>query len=294
MSNAHRPTWTPAMGKETKAGSRSYFQQDYSARTKLKFRQPGQISQTDVQKRDLRAELLKAEREATDKKRKAAGLAPLPPVASDLLLTDGGASNGDDNGEEQASKRRKILEEAAQLDADDESDDEDADQSEKKKGKQRATDGQDEDMEGNGAAAAGNDDDEDDDDDDDSDDDSDDDEDETAALMAELNKIKQERAEEKARQEQEASESNRIDRETEIATGNPLLNLQAALGQMPSTPRSDAGTSTTGSFAVKRRWDDDLIFKNQAAGVDDKPKKEFVNDILRSEFHRKFMSKFVK
>ena len=33
-----------------------------------------------------------------------------------------------------------------------------------------------------------------------SDDDSDDDEDETAALMAELNKIKQERAEEKARQ----------------------------------------------------------------------------------------------
>jgi len=65
------------------------------------------------------------------------------------------------------------------------------------------------------------------------------------------------------------------------------MNLQAALGQMPSTPRSDAGTSTTGSFAVKRRWDDDLIFKNQASGVDDKPKKEFVNDILRSEFHRK-------
>ena len=64
------------------------------------------------------------------------------------------------------------------------------------------------------------------------------------------------------------------------------MNLQAALGQIPSTPRSDAGTSTTGSFAVKRRWDDDLIFKNQASGVDDKPKKEFVNDILRSEFHR--------
>jgi protein CWC15 len=87
-------------------------------------------------------------------------------------------------------------------------------------------------------------------------------------------------------QEQESSEANRIDREAEIATGNPLMNLQAALGQMPSTPRSDAGTSVTGSFAVKRRWDDDLIFKNQASGVDDKPKKEFVNDILRSEFHR--------
>jgi protein CWC15 len=68
--------------------------------------------------------------------------------------------------------------------------------------------------------------------------------------------------------------------------GNPLLNLQAALG-VPGTPRSEAGTSTTGSVAVKRRWDDDLIFKNQAAGLNEKPKKEFVNDILRSEFHRK-------
>ena len=45
---------------------------------------------------------------------------------------------------------------------------------------------------------------------------------------------------------------------------------------------------------MKRRWDDDLIFKNQAAGVDDKPKKgEFVNDLLRSEFHKKFMLKSV-
>ena len=30
-------------------------------------------------------------------------------------------------------------------------------------------------------------------------------------------------------------------------------------------------------FNVKRRWDDDVIFKNQARGTDDKRKKEFVN-----------------
>jgi hypothetical protein len=37
-----------------------------------------------------------------------------------------------------------------------------------------------------------------------------------------------------------------------------------------------------------------LIFKNQAAGVSDKPQKgEFVNDLLRSEFHKKFMQKSV-
>ncbi len=88
--------------------------------------------------------------------------------------------------------------------------------------------------------------------------------------------------------------ANARDREAEIATGNPLLNLQAVLGQTPSTPGTTASTSASTTFAVKRRWDDDLIFKNQAAGVDDKPKKgEFVNDLLRSEFHKKFMLKWV-
>ena len=74
--------------------------------------------------------------------------------------------------------------------------------------------------------------------------------------------------------------------------GNPLLNLQAALGQTPSTPGTPGSLASTTTFAVKRRWDDDLIFKNQAAGVNEKPKKgEFVNDLLRSEFHKKFMLK---
>ena len=72
-------------------------------------------------------------------------------------------------------------------------------------------------------------------------------------------------------QEAEASAAKARDRDEEIATGNPLLNLQAALGQTPGTPASTAGSTAT--FAVKRRWDDDLIFKNQASGVNDKPKK---------------------
>jgi protein CWC15 len=94
-------------------------------------------------------------------------------------------------------------------------------------------------------------------------------------------------------QDAEANAKNAVDREAEIATGNPLLNLQAALGQTPGTPGTLGSTATsTATFAVKRRWDDDLIFKNQAAGIDDKPKKgEFVNDLLRSEFHKKFMLK---
>lgn len=37
------------------------------------------------------------------------------------------------------------------------------------------------------------------------------------------------------------------------------------------------------------------MFKNCAKGVDDARKeKRFVNDTLRSEFHKKFMEKYVK
>ena len=102
-----------------------------------------------------------------------------------------------------------------------------------------------------------------------------DDEDETAELMRELEKIKRERAEKKAQevshasgtgqwylsdcgQDAEKAAQEQEEREQDIALGNPLLNPQ--------------------SFNVKRRWDDDVIFKNQARGTEDKGKrKEFVN-----------------
>lgn len=106
-------------------------------------------------------------------------------------------------------------------------------------------------------------------DEDDSEDD-DDEEDETAELLRELEKIKKERAEQREKEEREKAAAEEEKREVDIARGNPLLNPDA--------------------FAVKRRWDDDVIFKNQARGQDEKgKKKEFVNDLLRSDFHKKFM-----
>ncbi|KAK8159295.1 Cwf15/Cwc15 cell cycle control family protein [Phyllosticta citrichinensis] len=109
---------------------------------------------------------------------------------------------------------------------------------------------------------------------DEEDDDDDDEEDETAELMRELEKIKRERAEQKAKEEAEKSAQDQEQREFDIARGNPLLN--------PS------------DFNVKRRWDDDVVFKNQARGTEDKKPKEFVNDLLRSDFHKRFMSKYVR
>lgn len=108
-----------------------------------------------------------------------------------------------------------------------------------------------------------------------SDDDSDDEEDETAELLRELEKIKRERAEQKEKEEREKAELEREMREKDIALGNPLL--------MP-----------TRDMEVKRRWDDDVVFRNQARGTENKGKKEFVNDLLRSDFHKRFMSKYVR
>ncbi|RKP14653.1 Cwf15/Cwc15 cell cycle control protein-domain-containing protein [Piptocephalis cylindrospora] len=93
-------------------------------------------------------------------------------------------------------------------------------------------------------------------------------------LLRELEKIRRERAEEKERVKGEQDEAQAETRRQQAVTGNPLLQ--------------------SGDFTMKRRWDDDVIFKNQARGVNDKAPKRFVNDTLRSDFHRKFMHKYIR
>ncbi|KAL9001544.1 MAG: hypothetical protein Q9169_000119 [Polycauliona sp. 2 TL-2023] len=91
-----------------------------------------------------------------------------------------------------------------------------------------------------------------------SEEDSGDDEDETAELLRELEKIKKERAEKQAQEDREQAEADQEDRERDIALGNPLLNPHK-------------------STETKRRWDDDVVFRNQARGTENKGKREFVN-----------------
>lgn len=112
--------------------------------------------------------------------------------------------------------------------------------------------------------------------DDESDGEDDDDEDDTEALLAELEQIKRERAEEKARQEQQKQEEELKAKEAELVRGNPLINF-----------------NNPTNFNVKRRWDDDVVFKNQARGEAKAPKR-FINDTIRNDFHRKFLQKYMK
>eukprot|EP00294_Goniomonas_avonlea_P009668 CAMPEP_0114558938 /NCGR_PEP_ID=MMETSP0114-20121206/10658_1 /TAXON_ID=31324 /ORGANISM="Goniomonas sp, Strain m" /LENGTH=215 /DNA_ID=CAMNT_0001744381 /DNA_START=25 /DNA_END=672 /DNA_ORIENTATION=+ len=109
-------------------------------------------------------------------------------------------------------------------------------------------------------------------DDDESDEDDLDDDDEEAELLRELERIKAERAEEAAKKEREERAVQDQERNDAMLRGNPLLNS---------------------SFAVKRRWDDDVVFKNQSRG-EEAPKKRFINDTIRNDFHRKFLAKYVQ
>ena len=45
---------------------------------------------------------------------------------------------------------------------------------------------------------------------------------------------------------------------------------------------------------MKRRWNDDVVFRNQAKGEPDQNKKRFINDTVRNDFHKRFLNKFIK
>jgi protein CWC15 len=248
MTTAHRPTFDPARGKDSLRGP-GYHQRLLPAHKTLKFRQATQGTTDEHATRDLRAELLLAERRHYAKK-EGRELTPepqdvqvpqlaieqgSPTAAANTLKRSLDADEDQEDEEDYQAKRRRVLEETRDIDAD-------------------SDDAQDEDE--------------------DSSDDDSDDEDEEGELMRELAKIKAERAEAAAKEAAEAAALEEQQREKDIALGNPLMNPKG--------------------YEVKRRWDDDVVFKNQARGTEEKKGKEFVNDLLRSDFHRRFMGKYVR
>ena len=66
-----------------------------------------------------------------------------------------------------------------------------------------------------------------------------------------------------------------------ILSGNPLLKDKYA-----DSAKSD--------MKIKKRWDDDVVFKNCSRAEPDKAETTFINDSLRNEFHRRFMDKYIK
>ena len=244
--------------------SKQYAARDLPSNLKLKYREIGQAAPDEIRKdkKELRRDLDEREKIASSKDSSG---------RQRLSIADSEKSSS-------SSKKHKIIE-PVNLDADeilpDDDDDEDNDSSD--------SDSDDDDGVDLKRRKKNKQEDEEEDDEDD-----DDDDDDTEALMAELNKIKQERAAEAAKQEAERKVREEKIRVENILKGNPLLNPDAG-GSKGSA--GNAGTSS--DFKVKRRWDDDVVFKN-CAKLDDNKKKDFINDTLRSEFHKKFMERYVK
>lgn len=95
-------------------------------------------------------------------------------------------------------------------------------------------------------------------------------------LMAELKRIKEERQRE-AEESRTAAANEQKERDAESINSavreNPLLSGE--------------------SFEVQRRWDHDVVFRNQAR-EEKKVELRFINDTLRNDFHKKFIRKYVR
>ena len=49
-----------------------------------------------------------------------------------------------------------------------------------------------------------------------------------------------------------------------------------------------------GAYSLQRKWHEETVFKNQARDErKEGAKRRFINDTVRSDFHRKFLSKYV-
>lgn len=266
MTTAGRPTWDSAKGGRGKwegdlsAISKQYSVRDLPAHTKLKVRQEGQGRPEDLQGKDFKRNL--------EEKEKRLALEKSGKTSSTLALTASATagerrSNVPDvtDSSSGGAKRPKTETVAsvstANLDADDPWEEDYEDEQDVTQQANRV------DMDEQGANPEEDDDDE-------------EDEDE-ALLLAELAKIKRERAEDAARLAAERKAAEETIRMENILRGNPLLN-----------------TTGPSEFKVKRRWDDDVVFKNCARGESDHSKRGFINDTLRSEFHKKFMKKYIQ
>ncbi|UPR04781.1 pre-mRNA-splicing factor Cwf15/Cwc15 [Chloropicon primus] len=219
MTSAARPTWAPAKGSEDQGGSKmfgsrtSYSSKDLPGHKELKSRALGQDGAEEVGKRDLKRELLEKEAkhfankpellaakqlkiQALEHKIKVPGVVDAEFAATGDLVTREADADEDfdfDDGEGEDTKARSAL-----------------------GGGVEGADG--------GAAGVSE-------EEEDSSDEDDDEDDDEAELLAELEKIKRERAEERQKKEQEAAEENMLGQKDEIMRGNPLLNIDGGAGE---------------------------------------------------------------
>lgn len=247
MTTAARPTFDPAKGgsgvREKSLGklSQQLSARDLPAHLTLKERIPGQDTVDEIKQRDLRAELEEREKIAQLEKSHGTQYKFVPSLeqATQVRL----ALKAERDRERESVKDAELNGESVNLETPNLVD-----------ARKMAQIDADEDF---GSVNLSE-----------SDFDDDDDEgDDPAELMAELNRIKQERL----------AEEEKRDRDQRIKDES-----------VRTTTEDDI------SFTVKRRWDDDVPFKNCARDEPDSKRKLYINDTLRQDFHRRFMDKYIR
>lgn len=53
------------------------------------------------------------------------------------------------------------------------------------------------------------------------------------------------------------------------------------------------GAISSDDATMKRKWNDDVVFRNQGK-TEPERKKRFINDTIRNDFHRQFMKKYIR
>lgn len=278
MTTAHRPTWKAAVGQDNEGGwnaggavSHQKSVLDAPAHTKLKVRQQHQVKYSN--KDEMIQQSLLAIQEATKEANKAKQailhhhqnrIDPKVEEQSQLRLLEQGNDTID------------VARIKAQYDDSDVEDDDDDENSD--------LDAPDEDN-----------------DDDDDDDDSDEEDDDEALLQAELAKIRAEREEKKQQQEAKEAAIEMQAAEQAAMIGNPLLNFHHhnnnnndSASVVSGMTHTTAATSASGGGRLKRRWNDDIVFRNQAKTEPKQQSKRFINDTVRNDFHKRFLNKFMR
>mgnify|MGYP001106681849 FL=1 len=105
--------------------------------------------------------------------------------------------------------------------------------------------------------------------------------------MRELEKIRREREEEAARQSRLEEDDAERQRAEQALRSNPLVS-----GGDFSIKKKCASLLLLLLCLPVERWYDDTVFKNCAKKED--TQKRFINDTTRSDFHRKFLGRFIK
>lgn len=270
MTTAHRPTWNPTSGGKDQGGNRvivptkQYSAKDLPGHTVLKYRKIGQNNEIENKSINFRQQLLQKEQAYFDQKKKEAEYEGEENESlNDSQSDQSGSDSESDSDLKHPHKAKFLTSSPAKLNhkLDSESSDEENHQ------RLDEIDDSDENNSRLDSKPEFN---------DESSENSDESEQSDfseADILKEIEKIKSERAEaEKAKREAHEKQL-REQQKQEMLKSNPLLDIAPG-------------------FELKRKWTEETIFRNQSR-TEPSSEPHFVNDTLRSEFHRKFLNRTI-